>query len=66
MKGCGKKFFVRRGGDGLIAQRFGKCAMNDETNLGKKVLLVCGNNLSHTLCSECKIKEDANVGEGVA
>lgn len=53
MKGCGKKFYVRRDPNGYITQTFGKNGINEINNSSPKVLLVCGNNLSRTLCQEC-------------
>ncbi len=57
MKGCGRSFYVRRDPNGFVIQSFGKQGKNDTTNMSKKVLLVCGNNLSNLLCPNCE--EDA-------
>ena len=52
-KGCGRKFFVRRSPDGYIIEK------DDKTNNSPKVLLVCGDNLSDTLCPDCDKSKEA-------
>ena len=58
MKGCGRKFFVRRDPNGFIIETFGKYGeVYDSNNCSPKVLLICGNNHSNTLCPECVKQE---------